>query len=297
MKPNINNVFVSIIIPTYNRRILLERAVLSVLKQKFQNFEILIIDNFSNDGTKEMIKKLNSPKISFFSISNKGIIAKSRNLGIKKSKGKWIAFLDSDDFWFSNKLSYTLKNLKNCDAVFHDLNDGKIKNKKENLNKKIIVKFDDIYSEKIKLPNSSAVVKKSVLLDVGLLNEKKNLAGAEDHDLWLRLSLKKYRIIKFQKILGNRGYDKNLNFTKTKVSIINNFEIIKIYKKILLLKDKYKLNSFKFYKLGVLLYEKKKLDDSLNFFLKTFFLKKNMLITIKSLFYIILIYFNKIKLI
>ena len=63
----------------------LMRSVKSVLRQNFKNFEIIIVDNFSNDNTKK-IQNLKNNKIKFFQINNKGVIGKSRNLGIKNQK-------------------------------------------------------------------------------------------------------------------------------------------------------------------------------------------------------------------
>ena len=96
-------IFFSVIIPTYNQANLLERCLKSVTQQTFKNYEVIIVDNYSTDNTSKVVKKFGK-KIKYFKIRNRGVIAKSRNLGIKKSKGKWICFLDSDDTWVSYKL-------------------------------------------------------------------------------------------------------------------------------------------------------------------------------------------------
>ena len=111
MKKN-KKVFFSVIIPTYNMADYLIHSVKSVLKQNYKNFEIIIVDNYSNDNTKRIIKNFKNNKIKFFQINNKGVIGKSRNFGIKKSKGDWIAFLDADDDWFSNKLKIIKKEIE-----------------------------------------------------------------------------------------------------------------------------------------------------------------------------------------
>ena len=113
---------VSIIIPTYKRVKKLKRAIDSVLNQTFINWEIIIIDNHSDDGTKELIDNYKNPKIKILLIRNNGNIAKSRNLGIKKSKGKYLALLDSDDLWTPNKLQICIKALnKKIKIVYHDM--------------------------------------------------------------------------------------------------------------------------------------------------------------------------------
>ena len=65
----------------------LKIAIKSVMKQRYKNFEIIIVDNFSSDGTDKYVKSLKNKKIKFFKIKNHGVIGKSRNIGIKKSKG------------------------------------------------------------------------------------------------------------------------------------------------------------------------------------------------------------------
>lgn len=96
---------VSIIIPTYNHARFLGKAVQSVVEQSYSNWEALVIDNHSDDNTLEVVAGFSDPRIRLLRIHNGGIIAASRNLGLREAKGEWIAFLDSDDIWYSGKLS------------------------------------------------------------------------------------------------------------------------------------------------------------------------------------------------
>ena len=89
---------VSIVIPTYNREQFLSRALISVVSQSFTSWEAIVVDNYSEDNTEQVIEDFGDSRIKLLKIHNRGIIAASRNIGIKTSKGKWIAFLDSDDF-------------------------------------------------------------------------------------------------------------------------------------------------------------------------------------------------------
>ena len=100
---------ISVIIPTYNRHALLERAVLSVLKQTRPADEIIIIDDGSTDGTAELIPK-KFPQILYSWQENKGV-STARNAGIESASSEWIAFLDSDDTWLRRKLEYQQKSL------------------------------------------------------------------------------------------------------------------------------------------------------------------------------------------
>ena len=103
--------FFSIVIPTFNQSNFLKEALNSVFNQDFKNFEVIVIDNYSSDETNKIIRTYKK-KIIYKKIKNNGVIAKSRNLGIKKSRGKWIAFLDSDDLWSKNKLHKVYNYLK-----------------------------------------------------------------------------------------------------------------------------------------------------------------------------------------
>ena len=82
-----------VIIPTYNQSQYLEKALSSVINQKYNNFEIIVIDNYSVDKTEEIVKKFKNNKIKYLK-KNYGVIGSSRNEGIKISTGEWIAFLD-----------------------------------------------------------------------------------------------------------------------------------------------------------------------------------------------------------
>lgn len=83
---------------------LLDEALKSVISQSYDNWELIIIDNHSIDNTDEILKKYTDNRIKILKINNNGIIAKSRNAGLAKASGDWIAFLDSDDIWYPQRL-------------------------------------------------------------------------------------------------------------------------------------------------------------------------------------------------
>jgi len=113
---------VSIVIPTYNYANYLKRALQSILDQKYENWEAIVIDNHSTDDTSEVINRYKDPRIKYLKISNYGVIAKSRNAGILAAKGQWIAFLDSDDWWAADKLRTCSEYFNNrVDLIYHDL--------------------------------------------------------------------------------------------------------------------------------------------------------------------------------
>lgn len=107
---------VSVIIPTYNRRENVSRAIDSVLSQTSRPTEVIVVDDGSNDGTKEFLSQTYGRAIQLISQQNRGAAA-ARNSGILHSTGDMIAFLDSDDVWDRNKLSSEVSALEKSDAV------------------------------------------------------------------------------------------------------------------------------------------------------------------------------------
>lgn len=117
---------ISIIIPTYKRAEMLSRAIESCLNQTYKNIEIIIVDDNNPNtefrkSTSEFMKKYkNNEKVKYVKMPSNGGGAKARNFGIEKSKGKYIAFLDDDDYFLENKLEHQLKYMKEneLDACF-----------------------------------------------------------------------------------------------------------------------------------------------------------------------------------
>jgi glycosyltransferase involved in cell wall biosynthesis len=121
---------VSVIIPTYNRGAILEEALESVMRQTYDNYEVIVVDDGSKDHTKEMLDDyLTEKKIKYLYQSNQGVSA-ARNRGIEEATGEVISFLDSDDLWKEKKLETEIKYFSRnpgVDAIFSDLEktDGK----------------------------------------------------------------------------------------------------------------------------------------------------------------------------
>ena len=99
---------ISIVIPTYNRELLLQKAIASVLAQTYTSWELIVVDDGSTDDTAEIIYSLKDSRIQLLALPHMGNIASLRNAGAKAGSGEWIAFLDSDDEWVSNKLEIQL---------------------------------------------------------------------------------------------------------------------------------------------------------------------------------------------
>lgn len=101
---------VSVIIPTYNRQDLLFEAIESVLNQVYVNFELLVIDNMSDDKTLDRLNQISDTRIKVLTESRRGA-AHARNTGISHSRGDFLAFLDSDDLWVPTKLALQVKKI------------------------------------------------------------------------------------------------------------------------------------------------------------------------------------------
>ena len=114
------NKTVSIIMPAYNAEKYIEEAIESVIQQKHQNWELLIINDGSTDNTESKICRFIDPRINYFQQENGGV-ASARNLGLKKMKGDYFCFLDADDTYYPTSLSSRLKVFKeNNKVVFVD---------------------------------------------------------------------------------------------------------------------------------------------------------------------------------
>ena len=107
-----NSPTVSVIIPVYNRAATIDRAIQSVLAQTFENYEIIVVDDGSSDGTRQIVKGIKDCRVKLIVHEhNKGASA-ARNTGMRAANGKYIAWLDSDDEWFRLKLEAQLDMLR-----------------------------------------------------------------------------------------------------------------------------------------------------------------------------------------
>jgi glycosyltransferase involved in cell wall biosynthesis len=198
---------VSVVIPTYNQASLLKIALRSVIDQTFQDWEAIVINNFSSDDTESVVAAFQDPRISLINFANHGVIAASRNLGIQKARGTYVAFLDSDDIWLPSKLENCMNAMKgtSADGVCH--NEYQLRNgvrervlrngPAENFNYLKMLFHGNCVS------TSALVIRRDRLLEARLFNEEKAFNTAEDYDLWLRLARNNCNIIFLQQELGD----------------------------------------------------------------------------------------------
>lgn len=204
---------VSVIIPTYNRKNLVKEAINSVLNQVYKNFEIIVVDDDSEDGTKEIEEEFEG-KIRYFYIKNGGV-SKARNYGILKSTGEYITFLDSDDLWQKDKLKKQIDLLfKNPEYKICYTDEIWYRNGiRVNQQKKHYKPSGDIFLDALSLCRisaSSIMVEREVFNDIGMFDE--SLPVCEDYDLWLRMSLKyPIYLINEPLIIKRNGLGENLS--------------------------------------------------------------------------------------
>lgn len=182
---------VSVIIPTYNRRDLLVTAIDSVLNQTWRNFELLVIDDGSDDGTDKLVASYGN-RVRYFFQDNRGVSV-ARNIGIKKAEHDLLAFLDSDDVYAPEKLETQVAAMianpgylvSHTDEIWyrrgHLLNQ---KNRHVRNSGYIFARCLDLCA----VGMSTAMVRRSLFDEVGFFDE--GLACCEDYDLWLRASVK-----------------------------------------------------------------------------------------------------------
>jgi GT2 family glycosyltransferase len=104
----VENFLISVIIPTYNRADLITRAIASVREQIYQNLEIIVVDDASDDDVAQVIQQINDSRIKYIRHQTNLGGSEARNTGIRHAQGEYVAFLDSDDVWLPNKLSSQL---------------------------------------------------------------------------------------------------------------------------------------------------------------------------------------------
>lgn len=189
-----NDNFVSIVIATYNMGDYIGSSIESILKQSYQNFELIIIDDGSSDNTAEQVSPfLKNANIKYIQQENQGQ-PKAKNRGIKEASGKYIAFCDADDLWAADKLELQLACFENdplVGVVYSEVSyiDGEgCPIDKE----KPYARYQGFITEQLIqknfIPFGAAMVRKECFDELGLFDEK--LPMGIDWDLWLRFSLK-----------------------------------------------------------------------------------------------------------
>jgi glycosyltransferase involved in cell wall biosynthesis len=198
----------SIVIPTYNQAQYLAKAIQSVLAQTYQDFEIIVVNNYSTDATVSIVNSFADERIKLINYHNQGVIGAARNRGIEASCGEYVAFLDSDDLWYAKKLEKVNKVLEQHPeadvighGIYHKRQDSQL------IESSPAGRYvGPLYEHLLFVGNvcylSATVMKRSVLQEVGMFSESARFVGVEDYDLWLRLAHSGYKFYFMSDLLG-----------------------------------------------------------------------------------------------
>ena len=233
---------VSVIIPYYKKRDFISGTIESVLKQSYKNFEILIIYDDSSDTDYSFIKEIKKKdsRIAIIRNINKLGAGVSRNLGISKSKGNYIAFLDADDTWHIDKLEKQINFMKKHNYSATHTSYSIVNENKDVIGKRIardFLKIDDLLK-------SCDIGTSTVVLQKNLLNkdtEFASLATKEDFVLWLRLLKKNIKIYALNENLALWTKSKYSLSSSTPQKLIDGFKVYNKYMKFNFVKSIYYL--------------------------------------------------------
>ena len=241
---------VSVIIPYFKKKKSIAQSIESVLKQTFQNFEIILIYDDINLDDYHFLKQnfQKNKKIKIIKNSKNVGAGLSRNIGIKNSKGEYLAFLDADDFWLPNKLEQQINfiNKNKFDFVFCDYtkkfldnNIIKVQTQKNKLDYNDLLKSCEIGL-------STVIVKKNIIVD----DIFPNLKTQEDYVAWLRITKNKIYAYNLRENLVIWNEMENSLSSNILQKVSDGFKVYFIYEKFNFLKSLYllirlSLNSFK----------------------------------------------------
>ena len=245
---------VSVIINCHNGEKFLNKSIQSVINQTYNNWEIIFWDNKSTDKSEQIVRSFKDRRIKYFKSNKFQRLYKTRNLAIKKSKGKYLCFLDTDDLWNKNKLSAQINLIKkkNCKIIYTNFFIKNEKKRSSYLAYKNALPEGYITQD---LLSNYCIGILTIMIDRKIFkknrfNDRYNVIG--DFDLFLKLS-KKYEISAIQKPLATfRMHEKNFStrnlglyleelnfwFKNNRFKLYNNFNLKQIKINILKLKTK-----------------------------------------------------------
>ena len=198
---------VSVILPSWNRASWLEKSIQSVLNQSFRDFELIVVDDASNDDTGEILENYSRNLSSITFAKNLGVSA-ARNAAVSNCDSEWIAFLDSDDFWHAEKLQKQITQTTirpECPIHYTDeiwIRNG-IRVNPKNRHQKIEGWIFKPSLELCLISPSTVLLRRELFEVHGLFDE--NLLICEDYDLWLRMTAQHPVALLNEKLMTRHG--------------------------------------------------------------------------------------------
>lgn len=226
--------FFSVIISVYNKATHISATIASVIEQSFTDFEIIIINDGSTDGSKKILDQLDDPRIQIIHQKNQGV-SQARNLGISIAKSTYIALLDGDDIWHKEYLfrmhetisAYPDQSVFTC-AIAHKYADSIVPvpySFEQNADVLLLNYFEASQKHSI-LSGSSIVFKKEILRSTGEFDVK--IRSGEDTDLWIRIGVQ-FPIVFVCEVLVHYVFDihslSNTNFNIEDKPPFDNYKI------------------------------------------------------------------------
>ena len=198
-------VTVDIVIPTYNHAHFLGDALRSVRAQTMTSWRAIIVNNFSTDDTHGVVASFGDPRLHIVDFANKGIIAAARNHGLSLATSPYVAFLDSDDSWYPDKLARCVAVLDSgadvvchgerwtsADGTFRDVSYGPEHN----------ARYARLLFRHNCVSTSAVVARRELLAELYGFDERTDFVTAEDYDLWLRLARRGAKYAFISDVLG-----------------------------------------------------------------------------------------------
>lgn len=224
---------VSVVVTTFNRKEYLTETIQSILNQTYKDFELIVVDNYSNYNFFELIESFKCEKIRAYQNQNNGIIAINRNIGISHAKGEFIAFCDDDDVWIINKLEEQIAIIdkKKCDLVHSNmfLFKGDLTNIIEKTSHKRIKNLKNLISSNPIATSSVLVRNKDIFFP-----EDRNLIAIEDYALWINLYIKGFKFDFLDLPLVYFRISELNTSTNDKIWVTSHLKLIYLYVSILI---------------------------------------------------------------
>jgi len=196
---------VDVVIPTYNHAVLLREALVSLVAQTHTDWRAFIVNNFSTDDTIDVIESFGDSRMTRIDFANNGVIGAARNTGVNAGTSPLVAFLDSDDVWYPNKLAVALTPFEHgADLVCHAERwvetDGSSRVVQYGTNNRH--RYSALLYRGNALSTSAVVMRRSLLITTGGFDIDPAIVTAEDYDLWLRAARTGARFVFLPDALG-----------------------------------------------------------------------------------------------
>ena len=292
-----NNYLVSVIMPAYNAEKYILQSIESVIQQTYSNWELIIVDDGSTDGTAKIIKRKseNDGRIKYFYQQNSKQ-GKARNLAIKNSSGKYLAFLDADDLWHPEKLFKQINCIqeKSVDLVFSDC--YVFKNNVNDVSHKMntykgVLKGEQalkLFLEVNQIPILTVMANRESIIAAGNFTDDSSIQNAEDYHLWMKMILNGSTFfgmdeaLSYYRIHENQNTKQDSRVPLQSICAIRNLDIKDADSK--KLKKQYLLNWYKYLLLNFEIKDQSQYRAILNWYLQDtgkYFQFVNLVIALK----------------